>query len=237
MAKIEHKVACFAVMRSENKKSMRIETEYHRETHRVTTRYDRPIQLLFRKTANTVSDVFNPEIYAQVCRKAGDTSPSDFASGAQLLRDLGSSLAVTASGEDYDHALSLVAWTILTLTDLKRPVSVLPVALTGLAYIAPIRLPKIELPDSNEVFGVRSVSSETRQAYEEIRSVECRNLGSIPVVASANRLWRELRSIPSMNPAFQEFLGILETSSLMFRRSLEALAKANGDYSKKGGRR
>jgi hypothetical protein len=224
-------------MRLENKKSMRIETEYHPENHRVTTRHDRPIRLLFQKTANTVSDIFNPEIYAQICRKAGETSPSDFASGAQLLRDLGRSLAVTASGEDYNHALSLVAWTILTLTDLNRPVSVLPVALTGLAYIAPIRLPKIKLPDANEVFGVRSVSSETRQAYEEIRSVECRNLGAIPVVASANRLWRELRDIPSTNQVFQEFVGILETSSLMFRRSLGALAKANGDYSENGERR
>ena len=216
---------------------MRIETEYHPENHHVTIRYDRPIRLLFRKTANAVSDLFNPEIYAQVCRKAGETSPSDFASGAQLLRDLGSSLAVTASGEDYNHALSLVAWTILTLTDLNRPVGVLPVALTGLAYIAPIRLAKMELPDPREVFGVRPVSSETRQAYEEIRSVECRNLGAIPVVASANRLWRELRGIPATNQVFLEFLGILETSSLMFRRSLEALAKANGDYSKNGGRR
>ena len=216
---------------------MRIETEYHPENHHVTTRYGLPIQRLFRKTANTVSDVFNPEIYAQVCREAGETGPFDLASGAQLLRKLGSSLAVTASGEEYNHALSLVAWTIIALIDLKRPVSVLPVALTGLAYIAPIRVPELDLPDASEVFGGQKTSSETRQAYEEIRSVEFRNLGAIPVVASADRLWKELREIPSSNRAFREFVGILETSSLLFRVTLEVLAKANAEESKNGGQR
>lgn len=216
---------------------MRIETEYHTENHHVTTRYGLPIQRLFRKTANTVSDVFNPEIYAQVCREAGETGPFDLASGAQLLRKLGSSLAVTASGEEYNHALSLVAWTTIALIDLKRPVSVLPVALTGLAYIAPIRVPELDLPDASEVFGGQNTSSETRQAYEEIRSVEFRNLGAIPVVASADRLWKELRDIPSSNRAFREFVGILEKSSLLFRVTLEALAKANAEESKNGGRR
>ena len=216
---------------------MRIETEYHPENHYVTTRYGLPIQRLFQKTSNTVSDVFDPEVYAQVCRDAGETGPSDLASGAQLLRKLGSSLAVTASGEEFNHALSLVAWTILVLTDLKRPLSVLPVALTGLAYIAPIRLPELELPDANEVFGVRSTSPQTRQAYEEIRSVEFRNLGAIPVVASADRLWKELRDIPSSNPFFREFVGILETSSLLFHLTLEALARVNGEESKNGGHR
>jgi len=119
----------------------------------------------------------------------------------------------------------------------RRPVSVLPVALTGLAYITPIRLPELDLPDASEVFGGRTTSSETRQAYEEIRNVECRNLGAIPVIASAGRLWKELRDIPSSNRAFREFVGILETSSLLFRVTLEALAKANAEESKNGGQR
>jgi hypothetical protein len=216
-------------------KNMRIETEYHPENHHVTTRYGLPIQRLFRKTANTVSDVFNPEIYAQVCREAGETGPFDLASGAQLLRKLGSSLAVTASGDEFDHALSLVAWSILALAGLKRPLGVLPVALTGLAYITPIRLPELDLPDARDVFGGRTTSSETRQAYEEIRNVEFRNLGAIPVVASADRLWRELREIPSSNRAFREFVGILETSSLLFRLTLETLAKVNLEESNNGG--
>jgi len=113
----------------------------------------------------------------------------------------------------------------------------LPVALTGLAYIAPIRVPELDLPDASEVFGGQKTSSETRQAYEEIRSVEFRNLGAIPVVASADRLWKELREIPSSNRAFREFVGILETSSLLFRVTLEVLAKANAEESKNGGQR
>ena len=113
----------------------------------------------------------------------------------------------------------------------------MPVALTGLAYIAPIRVPELDLPDASEVFGGQKTSSETRQAYEEIRNMECRNLGAIPVVASASRLWKELREIPSSNRAFREFVGILETSSLLFRLTLEALAKVNLAESKNGGQR
>ena len=215
---------------------MHLETEYHPEHHNVTTKCNWPMRRLFQKTSTTIIDALSPENYARVCRELGETGPSDIARGARLLRNLGSSRSITATGEEFNYALSLVSWIIVLLVDLKRPLGVLPVALTGLAYIAPIRLPELDLPEASEIWG-RQSDSPTWRAYEEIRSVECRNLGAIPAVASAHRLWQELQDMPSTNESFRQFVGILETSSMTYRRALQALAKLNSEESNNGGQR
>jgi hypothetical protein len=159
---------------------MRIETEYHAKIHYVSVRYDRTIQRLFTKTSTTVTEVFDAEVYAEKCRELGESSPLDLACGAELLRRLGTSRSVSASGDDFGWGLSLVAWTILHLTDSKRSPGTLPVALTALAYIAPIRLPdQLELPDPASVLDKESISPEGWQAYEDIRH-EGRKVGSVP---------------------------------------------------------
>ncbi len=145
---------------------MHLETEYHPENHNVTTKYNWPMRRLFQKTSTTIIDVLSPENYARVCRELGESGPSDLAGGAKLLRNLGSTRSITAQrAKIIIMLLSLVAWTIVLLIDAKRPVGVMPVALTGLAYIAPIRLPELDLPEPSEIFG-RQSDSPTCRAYE-----------------------------------------------------------------------
>jgi hypothetical protein len=167
----------------------------------------------------------------------GEPGSYEYLFGAQLLKKLGNSRSVTASGEHYEFALSLVAWTILKLIDEKRSVGALPVALTGLAYITPVRLPELQLPPASEVLDRQSTSPETWRAYEEIRNVENRALGAIPAVASALLLWKELRHNRSKNTSFRLLLGLFHASSVTFRTVLEELKKVNRDESTSGGKR
>ena len=216
---------------------MKIQIQYHPENHHVTVQYGSPIRRLFKKTSETIPEVFSPEAYAQVCREAGEMGPHELARGVQLLRQLGNSRAITASGEEFNFSLSLVAWTILLLAGSKRPTGALPVALTALAFTAPISLPEMQLPEAKDVLDKDSISPEAWLAYEEIRSVEARKLGAIPVVNTAHYLWKELQHNGSPHRDFRTLVGVLETSSVMYRRALDALRITNLEESEHGGGR
>jgi hypothetical protein len=219
------------------KKIMRIITEYNPDTHHVTLRYGSPIQRLFRQTSKKISETFDPETYSQVCRDQGDTGPHDFMCGSVLIKELARSRVVTASGEDCNFAVELVAWSIVVLTSSRRPLDQLPLALTALAYVAPIELPELDLPSATEVLD-ETCTPELRTAYESVRCFEGLKKGAVPVVASAHKMWLGLRNNPSSNREFQIFVFALEASTTMYRLALENLAAINREeMGAKGGRR
>ena len=203
---------------------MRIITEYNPDTHSVTLRYGPPIQRLFRQTCKTISEVFDPETYSRYCREQGESGPHNLLRGSALIKELARSRVVKASGEDCNFALKLVAGAIVILASSKRAMDQLPMALTALAYIAPIVMPDLILPSAAEVLDETPTSPELRAAYESVRYFEGLTKGAVPVVASAHKMWLELRSNPSSNRDFQSFVTTLEISTKMYRLALENLA-------------
>jgi hypothetical protein len=216
---------------------MRILTEYNPETHHVTLRYGSPIRRLFRRTSKKISEIFDPGSYSDICGEAGEPGPHDLTRGAQLIEELARSRTVTASGEDYNFALALVAWTTFATRSEERPADPLPLALTALAYVTPIRLPTLDLPRASEVLD-KHTPPEAWAVYEDIRHFDGLKNGAIPVVGTAYRMWQVLRGNPSPNGDFKKFVGVLEASTILYRLALESLAEMNkADLNKKGGRR
>jgi len=205
----------------------RIETQYDSQTGQVHVSYGTRIQKLFQNCSGKIAEIIDERTFSELCDKMDDFGPRKLASGAILLSRLSRGNSMTASGDEWNWALTLVASTILRIVDSPIPMGDLPIALVALAYIAPVELPDIELPAASHFLSNQSISQEAWNAYEEIRTVENVKLGAVPTVSTASNLWKELRDASCNDPAFHTLLMRLESSSILYRSALEALAKAN----------